>query len=439
MLTDALLLMALICTNGLLAMSEIAIVGSRRARLLQMVDAGSRGATRALQLAGDPTRFLSTVQVGITSIGILSGAVGEATIAGRLRVALSHVPLLAPYADVAALVIMVIGLTYVSLIIGELVPKRLALTRPEYIASLIARPLQWLATVTRPVVYLLSLSTDTILTLLRVKKTPGPAVTLEEFKLLIEQATAEGVFEKAEQEIVTNVLDLDDRHVTEVITPRSEIVYLDLRDSLEESRQRLTDGAHSVVPLCDGGLDTVVGFVRATDLLQRTLANAPLDLRELATSPLFVPHTMTIMKLLAQFKRMHLPVALVVDEFGNIDGLVSLADVMTAIVGHLPSEPGEEPMIVTRDDGSWLIDGMLDLETLGRELGTVALAAGVRGHYHTAAGLTMVALGRVPKTGDVFEREGFRFEIVDMDGNRVDRVLVSRLASQTPPGANAAP
>jgi putative hemolysin len=439
MLTDALLLMALIATNGLLAMSEIAVVSSRRARLLQMVESGSRGATRALQLSGDPTRFLSTVQVGITSIGILSGAVGEATIAGRLRVALSAVPVVAPYADVAALIIMVIGLTYVSLIIGELVPKRLAMTRPEYIASLIARPMQWLASVTRPVVYLLSLSTDTILALLRAKKTPGPAVTLEEFKLLIEQGAAEGVFEKTEQEIVTNVLDLDDRHVTEVITPRSEIVYLDLQDSFEENRERLKERSHSVVPLCDGGLDTVAGFVRATDLLQRTLSNEPLDLRALATPPLFVPHTMSIMKLLEQFKRMHLPLALVVDEFGNVDGLVSLADVMTAIVGHLPPEPGEEPLIVKRSDGTWLVDGMLALDTLSREIGIDALAAEVRDHYHTVAGLAMYALGRMPKTGDVFERDGFRFEIVDMDGHRVDRVLVARIAKAPAAAHDGAP
>jgi putative hemolysin len=433
MLTDALLLLGLIATNGVLAMSEIAIVSSHRARLLQMVDSGSRGATRALQLAGDPTRFLSTVQVGITCIGILSGAVGEATIAGRLRVELSEVPLVAPYANAVALVIMVIGLTYVSLIIGELVPKRLALTRPEYIASLIARPMQWLASVTRPVVYLLSKSTDAILALLRAKKTPGPAVTLEEFKLLIEQGAAEGVFEKTEQEIVTNVLDLDDRHVTEVITPRSEIVFLDLQDSFEEHRERLKERPHSVVPLCDGGLDTVVGFVRATDMLQQTLSKEALDLRALATSPLFVPHTMSIMKLLEQFRRMHLPLALVVDEFGNVDGLVSLTDVMTAIVGHLPTELGEEPLVVRREDGTWLIDGMLDLETLGRELGTDAFARDVRGHYHTMAGLAMFALGRVPRTGDVFERDRFRFEIVDMDGNRVDRVLVSPVTKKTPP------
>lgn len=428
MVTDALLLMGLIATNGVLAMSEIAIVSSRRARLLQLAESGSRGATRALELAGDPTRFLSTVQVGITSIGILSGAVGEATIAGRLRVALSAIPVVAPYAEAASLVIMVLGLTYVSLIVGELVPKRLAMTRPEHIASLIARPMQWLASLTRPIVYLLSLSTDTILALLRAKKATGPAVTLEEFRLLIQQGAAEGVFEKTEQEIVTNVLDLSDRHVTEVITPRSEIAYLDLRDSFEENRERLKQSPHSVVPLCDGGLDSVVGFVRATDILQRMLGNEPLDLRALATPPLFVPHSMTIMKALEQFKRMHLRVALIVDEFGNVDGLVSLADVMTAIVGHLPTAPGEEPLIVRRGDGTWLIDGMLDLDALSRELGIDTLADDLRDHYHTVAGLAMYALGRMPKTGDVFERDGFRFEIVDMDGHRVDSVLVGRIA-----------
>lgn len=426
MANDVLFLFALVLTNGVLAMSEIAIVSSRRPRLQQMAERGSAGAAQALRLADDPTRFLSTVQVGISAIGILSGAVGEATVAAHLRQTLLAMPAVAPFADELALAVMVVGLTYVSLIVGELVPKRLALTQPERIASFLARPMKWLSMWTRPVVYLLTISTDTILTLLRAKRKPGPAVTLEEFKLLVEQGAAEGVFDKTEKEIVVNVLDLNDRHVSEVITPRGDIVYLDLQDSAEGNRTRLSDSPHSVLPLCDKGLDSVVGFVKVTDILQKVMSNEPLDLRTLAMPPLYVPHTMTIMKMLEQFKRTHLGIALVVDEFGNVDGLVSLADVMEAMVGHLPFEAGEEPMIVHREDGTWLVDGVLDLDTLEREIGLNVGMDDVRAHYHTVAGLAMFALGRVPKIGDVFEREGFRFEIVDMDANHVDRVLVSR-------------
>jgi magnesium and cobalt exporter, CNNM family len=428
MITDLLLVFVLILLNGVLAMSEIAIVSSRRARLLQLAENGRSGAQYALDLASEPTRFLSTVQVGITSIGILNGAIGEAAVARRLSESFQQVPALAPYAHTLALGIMVVGLTYVSLIVGELVPKRLALTHPEVIASLIARPMKMLASIGRPLIALLSLSTDAILRLLGVRQVNAPAVTLEEIKVLLEQGAEEGVFEPTEHELVTNVLDLDERHVGAVLTPRSDIVYLDVRDTVETTREKVRGAVHSVFPLCDGGLDRVLGFVRATKVLERVLEKGSLDLPSLIEPALFVPETMTLMKLLEQFKRTHLPLALVVDEFGDVEGLVSLTDVISAIVGDLASEPGEEPSIVQREDGSWLMDGGLDLTTVLRTLGADAvLLDDERQHYHTLGGLAMLALGRVPKTGDVFERGGYRFEIVDMDGNRVDRVLVSRI------------
>jgi putative hemolysin len=426
MLTDASLLLTLILLNGVFAMSEFALVGSRRARLVQLADGGHAGAARAVALSSDPTRFLSTVQVGITAIGILIGAVGEASIASRLRAALEGFPVLARYADGLSLAVTVIGLTYLSLVIGELVPKRLALTRPERIASLIARPMQVLSTIGHPVIALLSISTDTVLRLMRVRKVKEPVVSLDEFKVLVEQATAQGVFEKTEQELVTNILDLDERNVGEILTPRSDIVFLDVRAGAEQNRETVSQAPHSVVPLCDGGLDHVIGFIRSNDLLTRLLRSEPLDFSALASPPSFVPRTVSLMRLLEQFKRTHLPVALVVDEFGDIDGLVSLTDVMSAIVGELPGEPGEEPAVVRREDGSWLIDGMLDLDGVKRAIGLKALAGEEEETYHTLGGLAMRALGRVPRTGDVFEQQGFRFEVVDMDGNRVDRVLVSR-------------
>jgi putative hemolysin len=432
MITDILIVFVLILINGLFAMSEIAIVSSRRARLVQMADGGNAGAQHALQLAAEPTRFLSSVQVGITSIGILNGAIGEAAVASRLADSFAQVPMLAPYANALALGTMVVVLTYVSLIFGELVPKRLALTHPEAIASLIAKPMQMLAAAGRPLVFLLSVSTDLILRLFRVRQVKQPAVTVEEIKVLLEQGAEEGVFEATEHELVTNVLNLDERLVGSVLTPRSDIVFLDVRDPVEANREKLRLHLHTVLPLCDGGLDHVLGFVRSTRVLEQVLAKGDFDLPSLAEPPLFVPETMTLMTLLEQFKRTHLPLALVVDEFGDVEGLVTLTDVIGAIVGDLPSEPGEEPSIVQREDGSLLMDGGLDLAAVLRTLDADALLDDEdRQHYHTLGGLAMLALGRVPKTGDVFERAGHRFEIVDMDGNRVDRVLVSRLPQES--------
>ena len=427
MLLELSILLAFFAVNGLLAMSEIAMISAKRPRLSQLAAEGNLGAARALELSAEPTRFLSTVQVGITAVGILSGAFGGATVATRLQRWLEGVPAVAAWAEPLSLVLVVLALTYVSLIVGELVPKRFALTRPEAIASAVARPMQWLAAAGRPLVHVLSVSTSTVLRLFGVHHLNRTGVTLEELELLIQQGTEEGVLRKSEQEMVTNVLDLNERTVAEILTPRADIVFLNAQQTAELNRERFARSPHSVLPLCDGSLDRVIGFVRSTDILGRAMADAPIDWSALAAPPLFVPRSMTLMKLLEQFKRMHLPLALVVDEFGGVSGLVSLTDVLTAIVGELAPEPGEEPLIVKREDGSWLMDGMVDIDALARELGSRALAEEVREQYHTLAGLAMFALGRVPRTGDVFGREGFRFEVMDMDGNRVDRVLVSRV------------
>ena len=426
MLTYVLLLLGFILLNGLFAMSEIAIVGSRRARLTQMAESGHRGAARALQLGAVPSRFLATVQVGITAIGILSGAVGERQIASRMREWLATFPLIAPYAEEISLVVIVVTLTYASLIIGELVPKRVALTRPETIASIIAPPMLMLATIGRPIVYILSRSTDLILSLLRIKAVDEPAITLEEIKVLIEQGTREGVFEQSEKELVTNVLNLDDRTVGSILTPRSEVVFIDVRQSFERNREVLAQSPHSILPVCDGGLDHVVGVARATDILKHVLDGSSVDFAMVAQSALFVPGSITLMTLLEHFKRSHLSVALVIDEFGDVEGLVSLTDVVSAIVGDLPSEPGEEPTVVRREDGSWLVDGGADMPTVRRTIEWEEANEEEADQYRTIGGLAMFALGRVPKTGDVFRREGYRFEVVDMDGNRVDRVLVAK-------------
>jgi len=433
MLTDILFVLVLILINGVFALSEIAIISSKRVRLAQMADGGSAGARQAMTLASEPTRFLSSVQVGITSIGILNGAIGEATIAGPLRSGLEQIAVPAPYAQPLSLAIVVVSITYVSLILGELVPKRLALTDPEKIASIIARPMQMIAAIGRPIVWLLSISTDSMVRLLGVRKVNRAAVTMEELKVLIEQGTEEGVLEPSEHEMMTNVLNLDERHVGGVLTPRSEMVFLDVQDSAERNRDKLRRELHDVLPICEGGLQKVLGFVRATRVLEEVLEGRTVDLAALAEPALFVPESMTLMTLLEQFKRTNMPAALVIDEFGQVEGIVTLTDVITAIVGDLPRDGEQEPTIVRRDDGSWLLDGALDIATLVRTLEDASLVRPEeRQHFHTLGGLAMVSLRRVPRTGDVFDRGRYRFEVVDMDGNRVDRVLAKRIG---PPDA----
>lgn len=426
MFSDLTLLLALIIINGLFAMSEIAIVSSRRARLQQLAEDGSSGAKSALKLAEDPTRFLSTVQVGITSIGILSGAIGESAIADHLRLMLVQVPLIAPYAEPLSLIGMVLILTYFSLIIGELVPKRIAMQRPEVIAMLVAKPMQSLSSLAAPLVKLLSVSTDTVLRLLGARNSTEPSVTEEEIKVMIEQGTEEGVFDRAEQELVSNVLRLDDRNVGAVMTPRKDLVFLDVQENHEENRDRLCDNPHSVIPLCDGGLDHVVGLVRSNDILECLLRGEPIDFPRLAKSPLFVPKTITLMQLLEHFKRAHLPAALVIDEYGEVVGIATVNDVIGAIVGDLPGDAEEDPLMIQREDGSWLVDGMLDLDGLKTLLEVDELPEEELGNFHTVGGLAMLQLGRVPRTGDVFELEGHRIEVLDMDKNRVDKLLISK-------------
>jgi putative hemolysin len=426
MLLDTAFLLALILANGALALSEIAIVSARRVRLAGMIEEGSAGAARALALAAEPTRFLSTVQVGITSIGILSGAIGEATLARPLQMVFEARGLDPDYAEPLSLGLIVIGLTYVSLILGELVPKRLALIRPERIASAIAAPMQMLARIGRPVVYVLSASTELVLTLLRLKQEAQTAVTVEEIRVLLEQSATEGVLEPGEQEMMTNVLNLDERNVGAILTPRSDVVFLDLRDSVERNRERIRKDLHDVLPVCDGSLDQVVGIVRARRLLAEVLAGRDVDLRAMAEPALFVPETISILQLIEEFRRTKLSAALVVDEFGGIEGFVSVSDVMTAILGTASLVAESDAAVVRREDGSWLLDGAIDLAALVRALGDDSLPEqDGEQQYHTLGGLAMAALGRVPRVGDVFERGRYRFEVVDMDGNRVDRVLAA--------------
>jgi putative hemolysin len=431
------LILLLILLNGIFSMSEMAIVSARRVRLQKLAEGGNGGAAKALELAEQPTRFLSTIQVGITSIGILSGALGEAAIADPLLPYLEQIPQLAPFAKKLALAIAVIAITYLSLIAGELVPKRLALNFPERIAAAVARPMHGLSLVVLPAVKLLSLSTELVLWLLRSKPRKGPSVTEEEIKILLEQATEEGVFEEAEQQFMENIIRLSDRKVGAVMTPRKDIAWLDLRLPFEENRQRILDHTHWVLPLCDGGLETIVGFVKTKDLLDRVLLGDKPELRTIAVNGLFVPESLTLMELLEEFRKSHLQTALVVDEYGEIEGLVALGDVLEAIVGDLPVESRKDrPDIVRREDGSWLVDGMLDIDRLKERFDLDELPGEKEGPFNTVGGFVMLHLGRVPKATDSFEFAGLRLEVLDMDGNRVDKVLIAQASKLTSLPAN---
>ena len=311
---DLAIIFVLILFNGVFAMSEIAVVSARKARLPQRVDEGRAGAVAALQLANEPSHFLSTIQVGITSIGILSGAFGEAAIADKLSVYFVEIPLLEPYSKGLALVIMVATITYVSVIIGELVPKRLALINPEGIASLVARPMQMLARVASPLVNFLSFSSALVLRLLRAKPNDDPPVTEEEINVLMQQGAQAGVFEASESALVSNVLRLDEQAVSAIMTPRLGMVYLDLDDPFEENRQKLIDSPHSTLPVCKGGVDHLVGVLRAQDLLARSLAGEPADIASAVQPPLYIPRSLSALEVLETFKRHRAHIGLVVDE-----------------------------------------------------------------------------------------------------------------------------
>jgi len=423
------LILILIFLNGIFAMSEMAVVSSRKIRLQQMLERGHSGAAKALELAEQPTRFLSTVQVGITSIGILSGALGEEAITEPLIPWLQSFSYVAPYAEKLALAATVVLITFLSLIVGELVPKRLALNFPERIAALIARPMHGLSLLALPAVKLLSLATEISLWLLRIKPKNEPSMTEEEIKLLLAQSTEEGVLEEAEFQFMENILRLDKRNVASVMTWRQDIVWLDLRKPFQENRRLITDSSHGVLPLCAGGLETVVGFIKVKDILDRVLMGEQPGLDKIMVKALFVPDSISLLGLLEQFKQAHLHTALVADEYGEINGLVTLGDVMEAIVGTLATSPLEDrPEMLQREDGSWLVDGMLDIHEFRTHFRLTPVPEQSDSHVNTVGGFVMLHLGYVPKATDHFELQGLRIEVVDMDGNRVDKVLVSSSA-----------
>ncbi|NDJ22900.1 DUF21 domain-containing protein [Nostoc sp. B(2019)] len=429
---EILIVLVLIIANGIFSMSEMAVVSARKVRLQQLANQGDAKARAALKLAESPNQFLSTVQVGITLIGILTGAFGGATIANRLVVYVRLVPFLAPYSEPLSFGIVVLIITYLSLIVGELVPKRLALNNPERIAAIVAIPMRALAAIASPMVYLLSASTDMVLRVLGITPSTEPQVTEEEIKILIEQGTEAGTFEEAEQDMVERVFRLGDRPVSYLMTPRPDIVWLDLDDSPEENRHKMVDSAYSRYPVCQGGLDNVLGIIPVTDLLARSFRGEPLDLTVGLRQPVFVPESTRGLKVLELFKQTITHMAVVVDEYGVIQGLVTLNDIMSEIVGDVPSTDGQDqPQAVQREDGSWLLDGMLPVEEFLELFGMEEWESEERGSYQTLGGFVITHLGRIPTAADHFEWQGMRVEVMDMDGNRVDKVLVVPTANKS--------
>ncbi len=432
LVSECLLILVLLIANGVFSGSEIAVVSSRKVRLEQLADRGNRKARKALKLANSPNDFLSTVQVGITLIGILSGALGGATIAQRLRPYLDQVPALRGSSELLSLALVVTVITYLSLVIGELVPKRIALSNPEAIACQVAGPMRFLSRVTAPLVHILSGSTDGMLRLLGVKASEEPEITEEEIKALIRQGTESGMFEEAEHEMVQRVFRLGDRPIRSMMTPRTEIAWLDLEEPLEASLKEVLESTHSRFPVARGNLDNCVGTIRIRTLLTAVVENQPVDLGAMMQPPLFVGESMRALNVLEQFRETGVHIALVTDEFGGIEGLLTLNDLMEAIVGDLPSaEDQEEPLVVEREDGSWLLDGSLDIGDFKTLVDRDELPDEVSGGYHTIGGFVMHHLGRIPMAGEHFRWDGLSFEVMDMDGKRVDKILVAEVASAT--------
>ena len=432
--SEVLIILLLLVLNGVFAMSEIAVVTARKIRLEHRAEAGDKGARAALDLARDPTQFLSTVQVGITLIGVLAGAFGGASIAEQLADRFRGSSTLAPYADALGLGLVVAAITYLSLIIGELVPKRIALAAPERIAATIARPMGMLARVVSPVVRVLTGSTNLMLRLLGVRPHGESGLTEEEIRAVLEQGAESGVVEAAEHQIVESVFRLGDRSVGTIMTPRPDVEWIDLADA-----DATTDGAlaaqllaeqRGLYLVCEDDLDHVVGFVHAEDLLAGCLRGERVSeraVRAAVRSPLFVPGTMPVLGLLDALRASRQHAAVVLDEFGGLDGLVTLHDVLEALVGNLPSETGEiaGPAISRRDDGSWLVDGALPVIDVAATLDLELEEEEGPTNYQTLGGFVLARLGRLPHVGDHFGWRDHRFEVVAMDARRVDKVLVS--------------
>lgn len=419
------LLLLLIVLNGVFAMSELAIASSRKTRLQQWAAEGNAGAEAALKLADEPNQFLATVQIGITLIGIVTGFFGGSTLSTPVAQQLERIPGLAPYAEMISIVVVVGLVTYLSLVVGELVPKRLALQSPERLASLVAPPMTLLSRIASPIVKLLGASSELILRVLGVRNSEELPVTEEEIAILLQEGTAAGVFTAREHEMLEGVFDLGDRDVRDLMTPRYRLVALDLNAPMEENFRRMAESPHHLFPLYEGELDNLVGMVPVKKLWAASLTNAPIDLRGLAEPALIVPESMPALDVVKRFQGRSNTAAMVVDEYGGIQGLLSLHDLIEAITGDLGDTAGSSGEAVQRADGSWLLDGALPVHEVRSLLNLGPLPGEETGDFETLGGFLMASLGRVPEVGDSFVWDNRCFEVVDMDGRRIDRVLVA--------------
>jgi putative hemolysin len=420
---ELLILLLLLLANGIFAMSEIAVVSARKSRLQRRADQGDRRARRALELANDPNRFLSTVQIGITAVGVFAGAFGGATVAQQLAGVLAGVPALARYAQVIGIGVVVVAITFATLVIGELVPKRIALTRPERIAARTAGLMHRLSRIATPLVKLLGWATEAVLRMLPDPAPDEPVTTEEDIRVLLEQGTRAGVFLAAEQDIVENVFWLGDQRVASVMTPRADIVWLDVDRPVADHVRVMVEQPQARYVLGRGALDRVVGVVAMKDVWPATLTGQPLDVRARAITPLFVPSTTRALTLLEQFRKTRVHVALVMDDDERVQGLVTLTDILEGLVGELAELAEDE--VVQREDGSWLISGTVRLEALHDLLGLPAPADAPDAGYRTVAELVAHHLGPAPAVAAYFVWEGHRVELVDLDGERIDKVLVA--------------
>jgi putative hemolysin len=438
---DVALLVFLIVLNGAFAMSEMALTASRKARLQVMVESGEAGAQQAMDLHDNPTKFLSTVQIGITSIGVLNGIVGQDAFAAPFGKWLVGVfGFNAEWADLGATALVVFVITVLTIIFGELVPKRLGQMYPEAVARLVARPMNWLSTATRPLVAFLSLATEGVLRLLGIRGGPSRQVTEEEIAAQLEEGVDAGVIEAQEHQMVRNVFRLDDRQIGSMMVPRAEIVWLDEAASVDELLATVGDSGHSRYPVCRGSLDDVRGVLTVGKLLPVLARRSPgdvgsgagaiVDLAQHMASPVFVPETLSGMELLENFRAAGTDLVFVVDEYGAVQGLITERDLLEAITGEFGAPTDDDAWAVQRPDGGWLMDGLIPVPELKDRLEIKELPEEDRGRYNTLAGMIMLLLGRLPRTADTVLWEGWRFEVVDLDGKRVDKVLVTR--TETP-------
>jgi len=424
---DIAILFFLILLNGIFAMSEIALVTARRNRLQRLAEDGDKSAVLAIRLGEDPTQFLSTVQIGITAIGVLNGIVGEAALAGPLAEILRGFGLDEKGSTITATTVVVVVITYFSIVIGELVPKRIAQFNAEGIARLMAGPISVLAKLSRPFVYLLSASTNGILRLLGKKELNSANLTEEDIHSMLAEGSQSGLIEKQEHEMVRNVFRLDDRQIASLMTPRREIIYLDIEQPLEGNLENLMNSDHSRYPVCRGGMHDTIGIITAKRLLKQRMKGESTNVQEYLQPAIFVPESLTGMKLLEQFRESGVQMVFVVDEYGEILGLITLQDVLEALTGEFKSRDPEDVWAVQRQDGSWLIDGLIPIQALKDRLCLKSVPEEHKGRYNTLSGMMMWLIGSLPRTGDVAEWEEWRLEVVDLDGNRIDKILASRL------------